>query len=349
VLYVIFGSDGYGSREAASALLSRDAGDDSASGVSRFDGSTLPWTKLQEACGSLSLFAGRQVILVNNLLEAWSARGEAAAGKGSNARPSPADFVEFAKALPATTDLILHEGELSQTNRYLKGLAGLPADQVNVQECSAPKDPARREAWAGEWMRRTVGERGGSIENRAIKLLVERCGSDFQHASHEIDKLLAYTAPLYGITSADVELLVADVQETRGFDLVDAVAAKQAARVVDLTDRLVTSGQAPEQLFALISARVRDLCLLASASAEHVKTDMVLAHTGWQPWRLKQLERSLSRFTAEDLQASQTMLVAADLALKSRPSHERPLVLLLTLLAITQRSDPTTLANAFAY
>jgi DNA polymerase III delta subunit len=161
--------------------------------------------------------------------------------------------------------------------------------------------------------------------------------------------LLAYTAPLHGISSDDVELLVADVQEARGFDLVDAVAAKQAARVVDLTDRLVTAGQAPEQLFALISARVRDLCLLASAREEHVQLDAVMAQAGWQPWRLKQLERSLSRFTMEELRAAQSMLVAADLALKSRPSHERPLVLLLTLLALTQRGNPITLERALAY
>jgi DNA polymerase-3 subunit delta len=349
VLYVIFGSDAYSSREAANALLSKYAGGDSASGASRLDGSSVQWIKLREACGSSSLFAARQVILVDGLIEAWSSRGEAAAGKGSNARPSPAEFAQFAGTLPATTDLLLHEGDLSQTNRYLKALAGLPAETITMHEHAVPKDPGRRDAWAGQWVRRTVEARGGSIDDRAIRMLVERCGSDFQQTSNEIDKLIAYTAPVYGITSADVDLLVADVQETRGFDLVDAVAAKQAARVVDLTDRLVAAGQAPEQLLALISARVRDLCLLASARAEHVKIDRVMAHTGWQPWRLKPLEKSLTRFTLEELRGSQAMLVAADLALKSRPSQDRPLVLLLTLLALTQRSDPGTLARALAY
>jgi DNA polymerase III delta subunit len=349
MLYVIFGNDTYGAREAAEALIPRDDADSSQSGVTRLDGSNVQWIKLREACGAMSLFAIRQTIVVRDLLGTWSARGESAGGKGSAARPTPAEFADFAGAMPGVTDLILEEGDLSASNRYLKPLLDLGHDVASVREHAAPKDSSRLEAWAGERIRQTVEKRGGSIDRRATKLLYDRCGADFQKTSHEIDKLLAFTAPLGGITVDDVALLVADESEVNGFSLVDAVASKQAATVVDLCDRLADSGQAPEQPFALVASRIRDLTLLAAAREERVPDDRVIAQSGWQPWRVRQLNQALTKFTPSDLRASQAMLVAADLAFKSRPTHERSLVLLLTLLAITRRSEPSELASALAY
>jgi DNA polymerase III delta subunit len=182
-----------------------------------------------------------------------------------------------------------------------------------------------------------------------VQALAQRVGGDLLQASQEIDKLIAFTAPLYGITLADVELLVADVSEIRAYELADAVTSKQAARVVDLTDRLLADGQAPEQLLAVVGGRIRDLSLLASARAEGVSSDRVATAAGWQAWRLRQLERSLGSFTRSELIRAQEVLVVTDLALKTRPTHERSVVALLAVLAIAQRAEPRALTAAFAY
>jgi DNA polymerase III delta subunit len=111
----------------------------------------------------------------------------------------------------------------------------------------------------------------------------------------------------------------------------------------------MSDGQAPEQILALVASRIRDLCLLAHAKLERVGTDAVALAGGWQPWRLSQLQRALTHFTVAELHAAQEMLISADLALKSRPSHERALVVMLTLFAIARRADGAELAHALAY
>jgi DNA polymerase III delta subunit len=344
---VFYGADAFGLHVAVTTFIAEGEASEPRSAV-RFEGSAVSWIALREACGARSLFAARQLLIVKDLLNAWSARGETSGGKGA-AKPTPAEFAEFVALLPETTDLVLVEGDLSSTNRYLKPLTSLSAATAQVREFSVPKDAARRDSWATDRVRAMVESRNGSIDPRALRLLAQRCGVDLQRASNEIDKLLSYTAPLYSIGVSDVELLVTDAAETKAFDLADSVCSKNPARAVDLAERLMSDGQAPEQILALVTSRIRDLCLLAHAKLEMVGSDAVALASGWQPWRLGQLQRALAQFSVVELHAAQEMLVAADLALKSRPSHERALVLMLTLFAIARRADGAELAHALAY
>ncbi len=309
----------------------------------------VTWAALREDCASLSLFAARQVVLVRGLLVAWTGKGEGGgSAKQSSGRPSPADFAKFVAELPATTELVLHEGDLSAANRYVKELVALPAGSVDVQHFALPKDAGEREAWAAQRIGEMVERRGGSIDGRAGRLLAQRCAGDLLSASQDVDKLLAYTSPLNSIFIQDVEALVKDSVEANAFALVDAICAKSARRTADLGDKLLEE-QAPEQILALVGSRVHDLAMLAAARQERIAPEEVARQRAWPVWRLRQLERSLPAYTAGELGDAQSILVAADLALKTRPSHERPLVALLTLLALAQRSDPEQLRVAFAY
>jgi DNA polymerase-3 subunit delta len=194
-----------------------------------------------------------------------------------------------------------------------------------------------------------VEQRGGSIDGDAARLLAQRCAGDLLAASNEVDKLLAYTAPLNSIFAADVRLVVVDSTEASVFTIVDAVCGKKAASTADLADRLLAANVAPEQILALVGSRVRDLVLLAAARRERIATQEAAHRAAWEPWRLGRVEPWLASYSNDDLAGAQSILVATDLALKSRPSHERPLVALLALLALAQRSDAKALKAAFAY
>jgi DNA polymerase III delta subunit len=349
MLHLIYGADEYGTAGAVAVLQAASHGDLAAQTGSRFDGASVAWPVLREACASLSLFAERQVVVVRGLLASWAGKGDGPLSKQATPRPTPAEFARFAIELPSTTELVLQEGDLSATNRYLKELVAISPGSAQIQVFAMPKDASDREAWVARRLGEIVESQGGSIDGRAARALAQRCGADLVAASNEVAKLLSYTAPLNSIFVQDVETLVADSTETRAYDLVDAVAAKDSRRTVDLGDRLLAEGQAPEQVLALVGSRIHDLALLAAARRERVASEVLSARTGWQPWRIRQLERSLGTYAYDDLVSAQRILVAADLALKSRPSHERPLVALLTLLALARRSSPDELCAAFAY
>jgi DNA polymerase III delta subunit len=339
MLHVFHGPDDYSAAAAVAALL--DEYGSGAGMVTRVDAASMSWVAVREACFTMPLFVTAHLIVARGLLGVWSGRGES--GKGGS-KPTAAEFAAFAVELPETTHLILHEGDLSATNRYLKEVSTLPATQARVRAFPLLQGVARQ-----RWILQQVQVRGGSIQQDAVALLAERRATgDLRGLSLELDKLLTYAAPAMTIRRDDVELLVPANEEASGFDLVDAISARQAARVVELLQRYLGTGQAPEQIMALLGARIRDLLLLAYAAAEGIGDSAVQERAGWTQGRLAHLQRARRDFTPSELRDAQSLLVAADTALKSRPTHERPLVALLTLLAIAQRSGADSLAAALA-
>jgi DNA polymerase III delta subunit len=343
MLHLLYGPDDYTVTTEAQALIAHLAGGDSGA-VVRLDGATVTWAALQEACLTMPLFAPAQVVLARGLLGAWTGRGEG--GKVAASRPSPAELAAFVRGMPDAAHLILLEGDLAANNRYLKELSGLDRRMAAVRAFAVPQGADLR-----QWIARRVQARGGTIEPAASSLLAERAGAGLWAVANEIDKLLAYTAPACRIATGDVEVLVPASEEASGFELVDAVGSRDPRdlrRVVDLTERLLAAGQAPEQVLALLGVRVRDLLLLAAGQQEGLTASEVGARAGWNPGRLAHLQRARNQFSARELANAQALLVAADLALKSRPAHERPQVLLLTVLAIAQRRPSGELEVALA-
>ena len=339
MLYLFHGADEYTASAEAEARIRSLAGDDQRSAVVRLEGGSVSWEALRTACASQGLFSTIQVVVLRGLLTRWSGRGEG--GAKTSAKPSATEFSTFAGSLASSSVLVLVEGELGKDNRYLKALSALGKDIAMVHAFVPPAHAERR-----DWVARTVRARGGVIEQDVADLLGHRVPKDLGQLSHEIDKLLCYTAPEGRISRQDVLDLVAEPDSGSGFDLVDAVCKKQGPRVVELAHRLLAEGMAPEQVLALLGLRVRDLLLLATARAEGIPAKHVGTRAGWSDGRRSHLERDLSAFSLRELIEAQSLLVAADLALKSRPMHERPNILILTLLSIAQRTPAARLEGA---
>jgi DNA polymerase III delta subunit len=289
MLHLFYGADDFSIAAAVSDLLASYGGD--AAYVTRIDAAATGWPGVREACLSMPLFVTTHLIVARGLLSAWSTRGEGARG---GAKPTPAEFAAFVVDLPATTQLVLHEGELTAANRYLKEVSALSATRARA--FPLPQGAARQ-----RWIAQQVQACGGSIQADALALLAERGAEALHGLSLEIDKVLVYTAPGMAIRRDDVDLLVPAREEASGFDLVDAISARQAPQVVDLLQRYLGSGQAPEQIMALLGARIRDLLLLACAAAEGVADGAVQERAGWTPGRLAHLQRVRRDFTPGQL------------------------------------------------
>jgi DNA polymerase III delta subunit len=341
MLYVIYGADEFGVALEGERLAREHAGE--SQWITRLE-STTTFQAVREAMLSAPLFAERYAVLVRGLLASWTGRGESSSASAGKGRPGPADLAALAQTLPPHCLAILLEGDLPPTNRFLKELSGLPAQVVQVRNCVVPQGQALL-----NWIRRTVEARGGTIDQEGADLLAQRCPGDLRQLSSEIDKLLAYAAPVFAIMREDVDLLVATPDNSRAFDLVDAITAKKPIPVVDLTHKLLDAGEAPEMILALLSSRIRDVLLLHAAQIEGLSAERAGSQLGWSSGRTANVQRSQRQFTHTEVLAAQSLLAATDIALKTRPAHERPTMLLLTLMAIAQRRDMAQVESALAF
>ena len=239
MFYLFHGQDTYSQREFLAGLLAKEGDADMLSlNTTRLSGK-VSFNELQSACDAVPFLARVRVVIVEGLLAAT---------------PDKAfvdRLVAYLPALPATTRLFFLEPNDVTPNHRLVQLAE-KEKLGRVRHFELPK--------GGEldrWIRGHVEGGGGRIAPQAVQLLAANVGSDLAALGNEIDKLLLYAGPEGTIAAEDVTRLSPYAAEASIFDLVDALGARQPARVAMLFQQKLNEGADPFYLFSMFIRQFR--------------------------------------------------------------------------------------------
>lgn len=108
------------------------------------------------------------------------------------------------------------------------------------------------------WVQERVKELGGTIDQTALRALIERVGPELWQMSHEIEKLIAFANGSV-ITLPMVDELVHANFEGKIFDLMDAISKKQTVRALQLLQEERLSGANDHYLLTMLGRQVRVL------------------------------------------------------------------------------------------
>lgn len=154
-------------------------------------------------------------------------------------------------------------------------------------------------------------EAGRVVSSKAAQLLVDAFGSDLR-------ELAASCAQLIADVPGDVD--VEDVRryhggraEASGFEVADAVVARDAGRALLTLRQALDSGVDPIPMLAAIAMKVRSL---AKVSVANGSGGQIAKELGMPPWMVDQARRQLRAWTPEDLGRVILEIAAADVALK---------------------------------
>ena len=239
MFYLFHGQDTYSQREFLAGLLAKEGDADMLSlNTTRLSGK-VSFNELQSACDAVPFLARVRVVIVEGLLAAT---------------PDKAfvdRLVAYLPALPATTRLFFLEPNDVTPNHRLVQLAE-KEKLGRVRHFELPK--------GGEldrWIRGHVEAGGGRIAPQAVQLLAANVGSDLAALGNEVDKLLLYAGPEGTIAAEDVTRLSPYAAEASIFDLVDALGARQPARVAMLFQQKLNEGADPFYLFSMFIRQFR--------------------------------------------------------------------------------------------
>ena len=239
MFYLFHGQDTYSQREFLAGLLAKEGDADMLSlNTTRLSGK-ISFNELQSACDAMPFLARVRVVIVEGLLAAT---------------PDKAfldRLAAYLPTLPATTRLFFLEPNDVTPNHRLFQLAE-KEKLGRVRHFELPK--------GGEldrWIRGHVEAGGGRIAPQAVQLLAVNVGSDLAALGNEIDKLLLYAGPEGTIAAEDVTRLSPYAAEASIFDLVDALGARQSARVAALFQQKLNEGADPFYLFSMFIRQFR--------------------------------------------------------------------------------------------
>jgi DNA polymerase-3 subunit delta len=256
---------------------------------------------LVTAGASLSLFAGRRLVLVRGVADLAAKAADRLRDAVAEARQAPAGW-----PAEGTTVLLVAAG----ADRRTTGLRILPdVDQVEIRA------PAGR-AVVG-WVRERARTVGLDLAPDAAQTLVDLVGEDLARLAAELEKASLYTAGDRRVSEEIVRALAGETRARQYWELTQALEEARRPDALRLASQLLASGDEPLILLAWVVGYLRDLwrvlpAATAGADAREAARALPRRRPDWAVERLAARARAvgirgLSRATERCFQVEQAL------------------------------------------
>lgn len=280
--YLLYGEEAYLRSQYRDRLKNALADPQDTMNVSCFEGKGIRPEEIIDLAETLPFFASRRVILIENS-EFFKTKCD--------------KLADYLPTMPDTACLIFVETAVDKRGRLYKAVK----DKGRVVEFQT-----QDEATLTKWILGILKREGKQISRSALSLFLERTGTDMEHISRELEKLLAYTHERDAITPQDVEEICTVLTTNRIFDMIRAIAEKNQKEALKLYYDLLTLKESPRGILALLARQFQQLLLVKSLMVKGYDQTSMASKTGLAPFIVRRLMGQARNFTTEQLTSALT-------------------------------------------
>lgn len=280
--YLLYGEEAYLRSQYRDRLKNALADPQDTMNVSCFEGKGIRPEEIIDLAETLPFFASRRVILIENS-EFFKTKCD--------------KLADYLPSMPDTACLIFVETAVDKRNRLYKAVK----DKGRVVEFQT-----QDEGTLTKWILGILKREGKQISRSALSLFLERTGTDMEHISRELEKLLGYTHGRDAITPQDVEEICTVLTTNRIFDMIRAIAEKNQKQALELYYDLLTLKESPRGILTLLARQFQQLLLIKSLMVKGYDQASMASKTGLAPFIVRRLMGQARNFTAEQLTSALT-------------------------------------------
>jgi DNA polymerase-3 subunit delta len=301
-LTVLTGDDLYHLDRGQAALLDHLAPDrETAFGVSIVGDEPISTEALVGLARSAGMFASRRVVFLRDV---------------SNLQGEPEPLVAYASQPGTDSFVIVRAPRLDRKRKLHKALA----DAGTCVAFRVPANEAELKALGAE-MTGMASARGVTLERDAANLLIDVFGPDLNRIASELDKLSVWSGAGADVgrplDAKNVRDLIAGSEILTGWELADALTARDPAEATAAARRLLDSGDEPIRILGGLASRARSLLRAKALTEAGAPLRSVIDET--RAWYFKDaLVKGLSRYTMAELLDMPGRFLEADRSFKSR-------------------------------
>lgn len=199
---------------------------------------------------------------------------------------------DYMKSIPDHAVLVFSEREIDKRSRLYKAVqkAGYVSEFKELKESDLMK-------WGG-----TLLKKGGlKITGEDMRFLLSRTGTDMNHISLEIDKLIHYCHGREAVGRADIEAVTGTQIENHIFDMIEASTLGNRKKALDLYSDLLALKEPPMRILFLIGRQYNQLLMIKELQSEGNSPDLIAKKTGIHPYAAKKLSGISRKFNEEAL------------------------------------------------
>ena len=277
-LYLLYGEEGYLKKQYKDRFIKAMLPDGDTMNYAYYEGKNTDVKEVIDLAETLPFFAERRLIVFENTGFFKTAAG--------------ADLADYVKEMPETTYFVFVENEVDKRNKLYKAVNS----KGYVVELST-QDEGTLKRWVFNLARRENKE----MPEAVITYFIGKVGTDMEKIQRELEKVICYAIDRNTLTKEDVDAVCVTQLSNHIFEMVDAVAAGNQKRALDLYYELLALKEPAMRILYMLARQYRILFHVKALANQGYGRKEIASKAGIHPFVAgKNIEQS-RRFKMKEL------------------------------------------------
>ena len=280
-VYLLCGEEGYLKKQYKNRFVKAMLPEGDTMNYSYYEGKNTPVKEAIDLAETLPFFAERRLIVFENTGFFKTAAG--------------ADLADYIKDMPETTCFIFVEEEIDKRNRLYKAVKakGYIAE-LSTQDAGTLK----------RWVAGLVRKEQKQISESVIVYFLDKVGTDMENIQGELEKVFCYALERDTITKEDIDAVCVTQITNHIFEMVDAVAAGNQQKALDLYYELLALKEPPMRIMFLITRQFQILLNVRDMAGRGMDNQAIAKNAGIPPFAVKRNISQAKGFTMAQLKGA---------------------------------------------
>ena len=277
-VYLLYGEEGYLKKQYKDRFIKAMLPDGDTMNYAYYEGKNTDVKEVIDRAETLPFFAERRLIVFENTGFFKTAAG--------------ADLADYVKDMPETTYFVFVENEVDKRNKLYKAVNSKGyAVELSTQ------DEGTLKRWVFNLARRENKEMSEAV----ITYFIGKVGTDMEKIQRELEKVICYAIDRNTLTKEDVDAVCVTQLSNHIFEMVDAVAAGNQKRALDLYYELLALKEPAMRILYMLARQYRILFHVKALANQGYGRKEIASKAGIHPFVAgKNIEQS-RRFKMKEL------------------------------------------------
>ena len=301
-VYLLYGEEGYLKKQYKKRFIKAMIPEGDTMNYAHYEGKNIPVKEVIDLAETMPFFAEKRLIVFENTGFFKTAAG--------------AELADYIKEMPETTYFIFVEEEVDKRNKLYKA--------VNTKGYAAAltmQDEEVLKRWIGQILRREGKEMSGAT----ISYFLGKVGTDMENIQRELEKVICYGIDKATLTREEIDAVCVTQLSNHIFDMVDAVAAGNQRKALDLYYDLLALKEAPMRILFLLSSQFQRLMIVKSMTNQGFGNKEIALKAGCPEWAVRKYQSQSRAFSMDQLKQAiwNYMNTTYNIQMEMNAHHER--------------------------
>lgn len=278
-IYLIYGEEDYLKLQYKNKLVKALVNDGDNMNFSKYEDNNFSIPQLIDQAETMPFFAEHRVILLEN---------------SGLAKKTPEDLSEYLSNIPEATVFIFLEKEVDKRTKLYKAAKAVGRDiEINM--------PDERTLFL--WVAAKLKERGKQIKKDAWPEFLSMTNESMDNMANELDKLVDYIGDSNQITAEDVHAVCTTQVESKIFDMINAIAAKDLRKTMDLYEDMLSAKEPAMRILYMIVRQFRQMKIIKELSRHGENIGTISRKVAAPDFAVKRTIQLADNFTDDSIRA----------------------------------------------